>query len=110
MLELLDELDNEYTRINSLNRWEKGAQGSEIVALTAELSTLKKSFAKLQQIKLQQSVLSGTIKKVDPHLSFKGTLQQAIRTSQGRRQTDRHHRRSRMEMVPNLFPWNWHLK
>ena len=65
MLELLDELDNEYTRINSLNRWEKGAQGSKILALTAELSTLKNSFAKLQQSKLQQTVPSGTIKKVE---------------------------------------------
>ena len=65
MLEILDELDNEYTRINSLNRWEKGAQGSEILALTAELSTLRKSFAKLQQSKPQQSVPSGTIKKVE---------------------------------------------
>ena len=66
MLELLDELDNEYTRINSLNRWEKGSQGSEILALTAELSKLKSSFAKLQQSKQQQSAPSGTVKKVEP--------------------------------------------
>ena len=59
MLELLDELDNEYTRINSLNCWEKGSQGSVILALTAELSKLKSSFAKLQQSKQQQSATSG---------------------------------------------------
>jgi hypothetical protein len=45
ILELLDELDNEYTCISSLNHWGKGAQGSEILALTAEHSTLKKNFA-----------------------------------------------------------------
>ena len=45
MLKLLDELDNEYTCISSLNHWGKGAQGSEILAHTTKLLTLKKTFA-----------------------------------------------------------------
>jgi hypothetical protein len=43
MLQLLDHLDEEYKRIKSLNRWDKGTnQGNpEIIALTAEISHLK---------------------------------------------------------------------
>ena len=53
MFELLDELDKEYVRIKSLNLWEIGGQGSEILALTAhftaQISELKKIFSKIQK-------------------------------------------------------------
>ena len=48
MLELLDKLDAEYERIAALGRWSKEKpQDSEIIALTAELSTLKILLANL---------------------------------------------------------------
>jgi hypothetical protein len=61
MLQLLDNLDLEYTHLQSLNRCEKQpAKNSEIIALTAELSSLKAYIAKLQKVPSQDS---GTIKK-----------------------------------------------
>ena len=48
MLELLDKLHAEYTRIKLVNRWTKGAsQDSEMIALTAEISNLKTLIANL---------------------------------------------------------------
>ena len=46
MLELLDELDNEYNRIKALNRWVP-KENTEIIALTAEVSKLKATITKL---------------------------------------------------------------
>jgi hypothetical protein len=61
MFQLLDNLDLEYTRLKSLNRWDKQpAKNSEIIALTAELSFLKAYIAKLQKVPSQDS---GTIRK-----------------------------------------------
>jgi hypothetical protein len=67
MLELLDNLDTEYVRIKSLNRWDKGGQNSEILALTAELT---KSFAKLTPSPPAQQPKKE--KKVEPSSSSKG--------------------------------------
>jgi hypothetical protein len=61
MLQLLDSLDLEYTHLQSLNHWEKHpAKNSEIIALIAELSSLKAYIAKLQKVPSQDP---GTIKK-----------------------------------------------
>jgi hypothetical protein len=61
MLQLLDNLDLEYTRLQSLNRWEKHpAKISEVIALTAKLSSLKAYITKLQKVPSQDS---GTFKK-----------------------------------------------
>jgi hypothetical protein len=63
MLELLDELDTEYIRINALHSWYKVSSSSEIFALIAELSSLKKTFAKSQeQLRQVTSSMSGTQK------------------------------------------------
>jgi len=48
MLEPLEKLDEEYNRIVALGRWEKDkSQDSEIIALTAEISSLKTLMANL---------------------------------------------------------------
>jgi hypothetical protein len=51
MFQLLDTLDQEYERLQALNRWElrQPAKNPEILALTAELSSLKAYVAKLQK-------------------------------------------------------------
>jgi len=51
MFQLLDTLDQEYERLQALNRWEprQPVKNPEILALTAELSSLKAYVAKLQK-------------------------------------------------------------
>jgi len=51
MFQLLDTLDQEYERLQALNHWEPRqlAKNPEILALTAELSSLKAYVAKLQK-------------------------------------------------------------
>jgi hypothetical protein len=51
MFQLLDTLDQEYERLQALNRWEprQPAKNPEILALTAELSSLKAYVTKLQK-------------------------------------------------------------
>jgi hypothetical protein len=61
MFQLLDTLDQEYERLLSLNRWEKQpVKNSEIIALTAELTSLKAYVAKLQKLPPNPT---GTVKK-----------------------------------------------
>jgi hypothetical protein len=62
MFQLLDTLDQEYERLQALNRWEKPSveQNSEILALTAELSSLKAYVAKVQKM---PATPTGTVKK-----------------------------------------------
>jgi len=51
MFQLLDTLDKEYEHLQALNRWEprQPAKNPEILALTAELSSLKAYVTKLQK-------------------------------------------------------------
>jgi len=50
MFQLLDTLNQEYERLQALNRWEKQpAKNTEILALTAELSSLKAYITKMQK-------------------------------------------------------------
>jgi hypothetical protein len=61
MFQLLDTLDQEYEHLQSLNRWEKQpVKNLEIIALTAELTSLKAYVAKLQKPSPNPT---GTIKK-----------------------------------------------
>jgi hypothetical protein len=65
MLQLLDTLDLEYKRLQSLNRWEKQpVKNAEILALTAKLSSLKSHIAKLQKSPTPQD--TGTKRPTQP--------------------------------------------
>jgi hypothetical protein len=66
MLDLLDRLDSEYARINALGRWEKG-KNAEILALTAQISTLQKKISSMNKpssTDIKKSEGGGT--KIDP--------------------------------------------
>jgi hypothetical protein len=65
MFQLLDNLDLEYTCLQSLNRWEtQSTKNRVILALNAELSSLKAYIAKLQETTSQDS---GGSKKPTQH-------------------------------------------
>ena len=62
MLDLLDQLDLEYNRINNLGRWTK-KEDSHVLALTATISTLQ---SKLSSLQTQYSSLHALIAQPSP--------------------------------------------
>jgi hypothetical protein len=67
MFQLLDTLDQEYERLQALNRWEKQpVKNTEIMALTAELHSLKAYIAKLQKTPTSQDLGHSSKKPTQP--------------------------------------------